>query len=444
MKLINILKVFIVSLALLAFAGCEKAPEQSGSNLPDVAFTLELDKTTLEDAQIRVRHNGAADVCWVYMYTTDFETDAAELMAAKLLKDIEFYDEIVVDKGRNKSVLLDDLLPKTEYRFICSAIDPSTGLIYGDVEEFVFKTRRDPAYFELNNAWSLAREDERIIGDQDNMEYDVFVCESDDENPYVLVPILKSDFDKYYRNDKRSFFEDYYADINIPVGDRKWMDVLEVGNSTIYEYRLRSGDWFVFMIGIDENGELSGYWQCLDMTIEREKPTADYLKWEGKWSIADKEGNVLFNIEVMECESNMWYYVSGWEGNNILGYNTSNEDWHLEAYFDKSTGKMSFVSQYIKTIQADDVIDFYLTASTLVGTQRYIVPRETENIKLAEAGFVDVLTSNRATVNGVDFMIGGQGFPLTELFIAGYNGNQASSISYPTPVLPLVMTKIVE
>ena len=42
------------------------------------------------------------------------DTDAAELMAKKLLKDLEFYDEIVVDRGRNKSVLIEDLLPKTE------------------------------------------------------------------------------------------------------------------------------------------------------------------------------------------------------------------------------------------------------------------------------------------------------------------------------------------
>ena len=153
MKLANILKVFLVSLTVLAFAGCEKGQEQSGASLPDVTFTLELDKTTLENAQIRVRHDGSSEVCWVYMYTTDMESDAEGLITEKLLKDLEFYDEIVVDRGRNKSVLIEDLLPKTEYRFICSAIDPATGLIYGDVVDFLFKTRRDPAYFEKNLQW---------------------------------------------------------------------------------------------------------------------------------------------------------------------------------------------------------------------------------------------------------------------------------------------------
>lgn len=438
MKLANILKVFLVGLVFMAFAGCEKASEQSASTLPEVTFTLELDKTTLEDAQIRVRHSGSADVCWVYMHTTDFETDAAELLSDKLMKDIEFYDEIVVDKGRNKSVQVGDLLPKTEYRFICAAIDPSTGLIYGDAFEFVFKTRRDPAYFEQNDGWSVVREAERHIG-EDNMEYDVFSCSSIDDKPYVIVPILKSDYDKYYRSDKRSFFEDYVADFNIPVGDRKWLDVLEVGNAVIYEQRLRSGEWLVFMIGVDDNGELSGYWQCLDMTIERETPTADYLKWEGNWAVADKNGNTLFNIEVKECESNMWYYVAGWERNNIYGYNTADESWQFETYFDKTSKSMVFVSQYIKSVEADERIDFYLTASTLYGDANYIVPHEPERIKLAEAAFYD---ATGATITGLDFTIGTVSFPLTELFIAGY-ASKIGTIGTP-PALPLIMTKIVE
>ena len=440
MKLADILKVFLVGLAFMAFTGCEKAPEQSSTTLPDVTFTLELDKTTLEDAQIRVRHNGSADVCWVYMHTTDFVTDAAELLADKLLKDIEFYDEIVVDKGRNKSVRVDDLLPKTEYRFICSAIDPATGLIYGEAFEFVFKTRRDPAYFEVNDKWSVVREAERHIGD-DNMEYDVFTCTSPDDKPYVVVPILKTDYDKYYKSDKRSFFEDYVADFNIPVGDRRWLEVLEVGNATIYEQRLRSGDWLVFMIGVDDNGELSGYWQCLEMPIERETPTDAYLKWEGKWAIADKNGETLFNIEVKESESNMWYYVAGWESNNIYGYNTADESWQIETYYDKSSKSMIFVSQYIKSIDADERIDFYLTASTLYGNESYIVPHEPEHIRLAEAEFYDA-TASGAMISGLDFMIGTVSFPLTELFIAGYT-SKIGTIGYP-PVLPLYMTKVVE
>ena len=443
MKLANILKVFLVSLAVLAFAGCEKGQEQSGASLPDVTFTLELDKTTLENAQIRVRHDGSSEVCWVYMYTTDMESDAEGLITEKLLKDLEFYDEIVVDRGRNKSVLIEDLLPKTEYRFICSAIDPATGLIYGDVADFLFKTRRDPAYFEKNLQWSVIKEDERQIG-EDDIEYDVFTCTSSDEEPYVLVPILKSDYDKYYKSDKRSLFEDYHADVNIPVGDRRWQDILKSGDNQITEQRLRSGEWLIFMIGIDENGELSGFWQCLELTIEREIPTADYLKWIGTWSVSDKEGKKLFDVTITECESNMWYYLAGWERNNILGYDTSDDSWRVETFYDKSAKTMVFVSQYIKTVEGDEPIDFYMTASTLYGTQNYIVPRDPQNIKLAAAKFYDAPKYSKATISGLDFMLGGQAFPLTELFLAGYNMNQAASISMPTPALPLFMEKVSE
>ena len=229
--------------------------------------------------------------------------------------------------------------------------------------------------------------------------------------------------------------------MNIPVGDRRWQDILKSGDNQITEQRLRSGEWLIFMIGIDENGELSGFWQCLELTIEREIPTADYLKWIGTWSVSDKDGKKLFDVTITECESNMWYYLAGWERNNILGYDTSDDSWRVETFYDKSAKTMVFVSQYIKTVEGDEAIDFYMTASTLYGTQNYIVPRDPQNIKLAAAQFYDAPTCSKATISGLDFMLGGQAFPLTELFLAGYNMNQAASISMPTPALPLMMEK---
>lgn len=446
MKLTNILKVFLLGLAFLAFAGCEKAPEvnQPETELTDVTITLGIDKTTLESAQVRVRHNGSESVRWVYMLTSDFETDASKLLSDKLAKDLEIYAEIMVYSGQNKSLRLSDLEPKTEYRFICAVLDPATGLPYGDIAEITFKTRRDPSVFNLNDNWTVSM-GERYINPLDQMEYDVFNCASTDEETYLLVPIKVSDFESYYGNDVRAMFEDYIAALNLPVGDRQWKDLVVKGTKEISEQRLRSGDWCIFMVGVADNGELSGYYQRLDVTVEPEEPSEGYLKWTGEWQISTADGTDLFTISVIPSENNMWYYVAGWESDNIYGYDTSDFTLMFETFYDKTSERMVFVSQYVNTVLGSDNMDFYFSASFLYGSSTYVVPKEVINQKLAEVMFVDP-TCSKAKISGLTFSVNGMDFMLSEICYMYYvgTGSNPASISLDAPDLPLTMTKITE
>lgn len=441
MKFTDILKVFLLGLALSVFSGCEKETEPVA--LPeDVAISLGVDRVTLGSAQIRVRHQGSESVCWVYMVTKDLEADAEQMLKDKIADDQEYYDEIIAYTGRNRSCTVDDLDPKTEYRFICSAIDPVTGLLYGEVAEQIFKTRRDPSVFNVNDNWSIAT-GERYVNQVDMMEYDVFRCTSTDEESYLLLSIKDSDFRAApYNSDKRKLFEDYIADMNIPVGDRRWNEVLYVGTKEHSEYRLRSGDWVVFMIGVDRDGELSGYYQQFSLTVTPEEPSAEFEKWLGNWKILDADGKEYFDITILTDEPNMWYYMLGWENNNYQNLDTFGSEMMVEVFFDKNSGDMVFVNQYVNSIVTErEMLDYYFTASFSYYPKNYVVPKEAINQKLAQA---TMTSSDSAVVRGYPFSFMGLEFELNELLYTYYedNGDTPITISHDLPNFPFVMKKI--
>lgn len=280
MKLTDIIKVIFLALAILSSSSCEKEESMTSDPTREVTITLDVDRLSLESASIRVRHDGESDILWVYEMTEDLISDADQLIDEKLAKELELTGEIVVYTGRNRSITVSDLAPKAYYRFICKSIDPVTGSACGEAAEIQFRTRRDPSVFDVNDNWSVER-GERSVNPVDQMEYDNFICSSDDDETYVVLPIKLSDFETYYNNDKRALFEDFYADFGIAVGDGQWKNVLKEGDIMWSEQRLRSSDWVVYMVGIDREGELSGLYQECRFTIEQEVATDAYNRWLG-------------------------------------------------------------------------------------------------------------------------------------------------------------------
>ena len=57
---------------------------------------LDVDKVSLESVNIRVRHEGTADMLWVYMHTDDLQTSAQQLLEEKIQSDIQLTGEVVV------------------------------------------------------------------------------------------------------------------------------------------------------------------------------------------------------------------------------------------------------------------------------------------------------------------------------------------------------------
>lgn len=437
MKFTSILKVFSVALVSILLMGCEKETEQTTGPVSDVTISLDVDKVTLESASIRIRHESDADMMWAYLLTQDFESDAESLLLDKIEQELELTGEIVAYTGRNKSIVLTDLEPKSYYRFICQALDDVTGKPFGDVATLDFRTRRDPSVFEVNDNWSIERGD-RSINPSDHMEYDNFEISSSDDETYVVLPIKVSDFEYYYKNDKRALFEDFHSDFGLAVGASQWQNVLKEGDITWQEQRLRSSDWIVFMIGIDTDGELSGLYQEYRFSIEQEIATDEYNRWLGQWKVINGEGVELFDIHILPSENNLWYYLAGWEGDNLY-FDTYDQTLMIETFFNKSNGKMEFISQYVNTMMTDyETIDFYFSGTFYYGGN-YVV--DAMNYKMAETSFT---TSDytEARVDGLTFTGSGLTVPIQEICYFYYSGSQPSSISLDIPNLPLTFKKV--
>ena len=441
MKLTTLLKAILIGTIMLTLPGCQQPdPVEGNVTNTDVNILLDVDKVTLESANIRVRHTGDADLAWVYMITSDLETPANDLIEEKIKSDVHFTGEVVAYKGTNKSIAVNDLDAKSYYRFICQAIDVKTCMTIGTPSELQFRTRRDPSVFEINDNWTI-KVGERVVNNIDKQEYDNFILDSNDEESYVLVPLKVGDFEFYYNNDLQAFFEDYQSSYGYELGDSKWKTVVKTGDMTWAEQRLRSGDWLIFMIGIDTEGELTGYYQKLELTIEQEVATEAYKRWLGTWQVVDYLGSSNFQITILPSENNMWYYMSGWEADNVYGYDTTDPALMAELYFDKETGEMCFISQYLNTLIDDaGAYDFYFSGTFTYGST-YVLGSEVLNYRMADAEFLDS-NYNKATVEARDFNTQGLSFPIQSICIMYSYSGQLGAISLAPPTLPLTMTKV--
>ena len=75
MKLTTLLKAILIGTIMLTLPGCQQPdPVEGNVTETDVNILLDVDKVTLESANIRVRHTGSADLAWIYMITSDLET----------------------------------------------------------------------------------------------------------------------------------------------------------------------------------------------------------------------------------------------------------------------------------------------------------------------------------------------------------------------------------
>ena len=433
-----ILRIFTV-LALLSCVACDKEAQGYLSDENNVRIMLDVDQVTLESASIRVRHDGPSGFSWVYMNTSDLVSDARTLIEAKVAKELELTHEILANRGQNKSLTVPALSPKSYYRFICSAIDEVTGKPVGEVAEITYRTRRDPNLFELNDNWSVSR-GERTYNSKEGMEYDNFKCNSDDEATYVVVTLKDSDFEAYYSSEIRSLFEDYQSSFGIEEGSSKWSGIVSQGSITWQEPRLRSGDWHLFMIGLDPDGELSGLYQSYGFNIEQEVATEEYNRWLGDWVVSDMSGSEYFKITIIPSENNMWYYMGGWESSNVFEFDTFDPALMPELFFDKMTGKLYFVSQYVNTMITDtESVDFYFSGTFTYG-QTYVLGQEVLNFKMAQSSFVNS-DYTEARIESQNFVQSGMTFPIEQICYLYYNGGSPGAISMITPRLPLKLVK---
>ena len=443
MKLRNILSLFLVSV-LCIFNSCDTlSHKESPASGGEVRFILREDVIDLTSASIRVKHNGSSDLMWVYMQTTDLLASADKLIEERVNNEYQFTDQIVARNGNNISLSLDGLEARKQYRIIVKAID-ADGKLYGKTASLVFKTKRNPDVWEENDNWSFTRRGERtestVLGSNEIQEYENFVCTSIDQEPYIVLVLTKSDFLEYPKDDthkdvKRTIFEDYHADF---MASSDNMSRILVGDGIWTEERLRSGDYIAFMIGLDEENNLSGLYKQFSISIAEEEPTEAFNNWLGTWEVSFQDPqHAPWNVTVTSLDANMWCLSYGWEPEAVV---ETVLDKPLKLYFSKSTGELYFISQEVGSYDDGSILYYYgsfpYNASSMLLNY--------ENIRIAKADFTN-LASTEAMIEGLDIKLSELPEPVTfsyGLFYLRFSDSSARGVSFEIPPFPWTMKKI--
>ena len=352
--------VYAVTLfAFLILAGCE-GKLSTDSVTDDTEVTLRLDEAFQEKAYIRLNHDGSQDDYWCYIVTQDMLSDAAVLLKEHIAATLVSAGEIEVGTGTNKNITVGDLQPKTSYRMIAARV-LQDGKITGNVAELVFATLRNPDVFEVHPEWEITYKERRVAADDLNVESEVFDCSAGEGgDTYVPCLLSKSDFESSYGGNLRACFEDYVAFRNLQ--HVKWPNVVTAESCEHLEDRLRHGDYIVFMIGIDAEGELTGWYARTDVTIEQEKATDAYRRWIGKWELKGTcgEQTITYQVEIAPDENNLYYRMYGWEADTATNYFAELPTQRpILLYFEKSSGDAYVVSEEIADFEDPTLAEFY-------------------------------------------------------------------------------------
>lgn len=375
---------------MTSLAGCtENIDPESVED--EVHMSLRLDEAFQEAAYIRFVHDGDASDFWYYMVTEDLESDARGLLEARIAEVLASAGEIVGNVGVNKSLLVENLSAKTEYRVI-AAILSEAGEILGEVAVLDFVTLRNPDVFEVNPDWNITYKGREVV-ENPYSETDVFTCSVSEGSEECYIPCLltKSDFRNAYASNLRKCFEDYIAYRRME--NLKWTKDITAEPVEYVQDRLRHDDYILFMIGVDMEGSLTGYYAMTECKIEQEEASEEYLKWLGDWTVTGENGDVRFtyDVEIAPDENNMYYRMYGWEGTTATGYFEDVPDLlPVQLYFEKTSGDVYVVSEELAELPDPTIAqlyDFYLYGC--VEIESGPVPVDYPNIRIAKFRFTD-------------------------------------------------------
>ena len=169
---------------------------------------------------------------------------------------------------------------------------------------------------------------------------------------YFEVRILTSnELADNYGNDLKKYFQDEegYIAADAEAAGCSFNQLNYIYTTSTREIlfdRSRSGEFIYLLIGITNDGKVSGDYTQTTVVFEQEVATADYKKWIGEWLVSN--GEVSYRIYVSQSEANWLYRVDGWEtGSSIVSGGTVMDQEYIEARFDRQSGNMVFFSQYV-------------------------------------------------------------------------------------------------
>ena len=257
---------------------------------------------------------------------------------------------------------------------------------------------------------------------------------------YFEVRIISTaDFEEFYDNDYKAYLEEeegYIAadceDFNCNFNELNY--IYTPATKEILFDRSRSGEFIYILIGITNEGKLSGDYTKTKVQIEQEIATADYKKWIGEWRVLDVDGEVGYNIEISQSEANWLYRIDGWEmGKSICsGDGTQMDQEYIETRFDRDTGKMVFFSQYLGGYNDDQWgwLDEYFLGNykTIDENNNVIVVGVTDTgLDIAYASFEGDATSVAKVEPGTVIVGSGQGLKMTYTSMCYWNVDSQSN-----------------
>ncbi|MBR6933493.1 MAG: hypothetical protein IKH49_09350 [Bacteroidales bacterium] len=175
---------------------------------------------------------------------------------------------------------------------------------------------------------------------------------------YILRTISPDDLKDLYKNDLKAFFEEEakYLREDAYNYKEKVTDYFYVEEVQDYLLdRMRMGNWLMFLVGMDDNGFITGSYAETSVNIPEETPTESYNKWIGEWNIGD--GKIIYPISIEKGEANYTYIIRGWETGSSIDEKTGEQmnQEYLEAEYDNNNGNLYFKSQYLGTYTENNV-----------------------------------------------------------------------------------------
>lgn len=373
-----------------------------------VKVTLRLDEAFQGKAHVRLNHDGSYEDYWYYMLTEDLVSDAEQLLASKIQHELTANGVLEGNVGTNKNLTFENLKPRTTYRVIAAIVSPE-GEIEGDVAVVEFVTLRDPDVFEAWPTWEITYKGRKAAANDPNQETEMFLCDvkGDTTQTYIPCVISKSDYVNYYGSDHRRCFEDYVDYRNsLHV---KWVE--EVKNNT-FDYtqdRMFSGDYMLFMIGVDATGRLTGYYSETEFKLQQEQASKEYEAWIGSWKLKgesllkNEEGKTItleYKVDIVPSENNLYLELYGYDAHvsDALTFVPS-ETIPLKLYFEKSSGDIYVISEQLPDVKDNpalaDMYDFFAYGTIEVEYQGIptVIPVDIPNMRIARFTMTDV---NRA------------------------------------------------
>ena len=394
--------VGILSGGMICLTGCDPldAPVQK---IEDLNVSLRLDEAFQDKAHVRLNHEGTVEDYWYYMLTEDLTTDAKDLLSEKIKKELEATGVLVGNVGTNKNLAFEGLQARTKYRVIAGIISPA-GEITGDVVELEFTTLRDPDVFEEWSAWEISYKARQVAPNDPNQETEVFMCsvKGDTTQTYIPCILTKSDFSRYYGSDLRKCFEDYIDYRNsLHV---KWVQEVKRDSFEYTQDRLFSGDYMLFMIGVDTAGKLTGYYAKTEFKLAQEKASKAYENWVGSWTLKGEclnkaaDGSTVeleYTIDIVPTENNLYYELYGYDARTFESLKEIPNTIPLTLYFEKSSGDIYVISEVLPDVPDNqalaDLWNFYAYGSVEViyGGVLTLIPVDIVNMRIARFSMED-------------------------------------------------------